>query len=301
MNLEIANRLQKLRKEKGYSQEQLADALGISRQAVSKWERAEASPDTDNLILLARLYGISLDELLSTDENTEDIKKENQAKEEEKIKEEPNNKTNDNNSYDKVNIGSKGIDIEDSDGSKVHIGLDGIRIFDSEEDEEINLGVKGFKVESNKTPKGLKIARDLFSGLAVMGAIIAYIVLGCFWNLWHPAWIIFLGIPLICSIPDVIYKRRLAKFPYPVLVVIVYLLLGFLLNGWHPYWFLFLTIPVYYIIVNPIDKLIRRDKRNIMIDGESISDVNLKDLKGKKFTIEADGKTIIIDTKGENE
>ena len=73
MNIEIANRLQKLRKEKGYSQEQLADMLKISRQAVSKWERAEVSPDTDNLICLARLYGISLDELLFTNEKTEDI------------------------------------------------------------------------------------------------------------------------------------------------------------------------------------------------------------------------------------
>ena len=73
MNLEIANRLQKLRKEKGYSQEQLALELGISRQAVSKWERAESSPDTDNLILLARLYNVSLDELLSTDDSTEEI------------------------------------------------------------------------------------------------------------------------------------------------------------------------------------------------------------------------------------
>ena len=61
MNLEIASRLVKLRKEKGFSQEELADKLGISRQAVSKWERAEASPDTDNLILLARLYDVSLD------------------------------------------------------------------------------------------------------------------------------------------------------------------------------------------------------------------------------------------------
>ena len=60
MNIEIANRLQKLRKENGYSQEELADKLGISRQAVSKWERAESSPDTDNLIILARLYNMTI-------------------------------------------------------------------------------------------------------------------------------------------------------------------------------------------------------------------------------------------------
>lgn len=64
MNIEIANRLVRLRKEKNLSQEALANELGISRQAVSKWERAEASPDTDNLILLAKLYGMSLDDLL---------------------------------------------------------------------------------------------------------------------------------------------------------------------------------------------------------------------------------------------
>ena len=64
MNLEIANRLLELRRSHGYSQEELACRLGVSRQAVSKWERAESSPDTDNLIALARLYGISLDGLL---------------------------------------------------------------------------------------------------------------------------------------------------------------------------------------------------------------------------------------------
>ena len=83
MNLEIANRLQKLRKEKGYSQEQLAEALGISRQAVSKWERAESSPDTDNLICLAKLYGVSLDELLSTDETVESIVENKEIEDEE--------------------------------------------------------------------------------------------------------------------------------------------------------------------------------------------------------------------------
>lgn len=64
MNLTIANRLVELRQSLGLSQEALAASLGVSRQAVSKWERAEASPDTDNLIALANLYGISLDALL---------------------------------------------------------------------------------------------------------------------------------------------------------------------------------------------------------------------------------------------
>jgi transcriptional regulator with XRE-family HTH domain len=68
MNIEIANRFVDLRKRSGLSQEALAEKLGISRQAVSKWERAEASPDTENLISLAKIYKISLDELLSTAE-----------------------------------------------------------------------------------------------------------------------------------------------------------------------------------------------------------------------------------------
>ena len=71
MNIEIANRLVHLRKSNHLSQEALAEKLGISRQAVSKWERAEASPDTDNLILLAKLYHVSLDELLKTEEDEE--------------------------------------------------------------------------------------------------------------------------------------------------------------------------------------------------------------------------------------
>lgn len=64
MTIDVANRLVALRRERGLSQEALAAQLGVSRQAVSKWERAESSPDTDNLIALARLYHISLDELL---------------------------------------------------------------------------------------------------------------------------------------------------------------------------------------------------------------------------------------------
>ena len=105
MTIEIADRLVKLRKEHGYSQEELADKLGLSRQAVSKWERAEASPDTDNLICLAKLYGVSLDELLSTDEDVETIVEE-QVKSDKEIK---------------VEKSADSIHIQGDDGSSVHI------------------------------------------------------------------------------------------------------------------------------------------------------------------------------------
>ncbi|MEG0324125.1 MAG: helix-turn-helix transcriptional regulator [Raoultibacter sp.] len=72
MNVEIAQRLAELRRDKGYSQEELAEKLGLSRQAVSKWERAESSPDTGNLVALAKHYGVTLDELLRFDDEIEE-------------------------------------------------------------------------------------------------------------------------------------------------------------------------------------------------------------------------------------
>ncbi|MCM1328487.1 MAG: helix-turn-helix domain-containing protein [Ruminococcus sp.] len=79
MTVEIADRLQQLRKNNNLSQEELAEKIGVSRQAVSKWERAEASPDTDNLILLSRLYNMSLDELLGVNSAPVSLKKEGYA------------------------------------------------------------------------------------------------------------------------------------------------------------------------------------------------------------------------------
>lgn len=71
MNVVIASKLVDLRKANGLSQEALAERIGVSRQAVSKWERAESSPDTDNLIALSKLYNMSLDDMLSEKENVD--------------------------------------------------------------------------------------------------------------------------------------------------------------------------------------------------------------------------------------
>ena len=60
----LGEKLARLRREKNFTQEQLAQLLGVSRQAVSKWESDTAYPETEKLVRLAKLYDCSLDELL---------------------------------------------------------------------------------------------------------------------------------------------------------------------------------------------------------------------------------------------
>lgn len=60
----LSQRLKTLRTEHGFTQELVASSLGVSRQAVSKWENGSSEPSTSNLFALAKLYGISVAELL---------------------------------------------------------------------------------------------------------------------------------------------------------------------------------------------------------------------------------------------
>lgn len=61
----IAERLKQLRKNAGYSQEQAAEVLGISRQAISKWESGQGNPDIENIVKMTELYHVSADYILS--------------------------------------------------------------------------------------------------------------------------------------------------------------------------------------------------------------------------------------------
>lgn len=60
----LADKIIDLRKESGWSQEELANQLGVSRQAVSKWESASSIPDLDKIIKMSNIFGVSTDYLL---------------------------------------------------------------------------------------------------------------------------------------------------------------------------------------------------------------------------------------------
>ena len=66
--MSLGEKIQRLRKESGMSQEQLAEGVTVSRQAVSKWELGESMPDAENLIQLSNLFNVSIDFLLKDSE-----------------------------------------------------------------------------------------------------------------------------------------------------------------------------------------------------------------------------------------
>ena len=72
----FAEKLLQLRKREGYSQEELANKLDVSRQAISRWEMGTAIPDSMNLLHLSKLFGVSTDYLLNDDyESDNDLPK----------------------------------------------------------------------------------------------------------------------------------------------------------------------------------------------------------------------------------
>ncbi|MDO4344118.1 MAG: helix-turn-helix transcriptional regulator [Eubacteriales bacterium] len=69
----LSEKISLLRKKNGWSQEELAQQLGVSRQSVSKWEGSQSVPDLDKLLLMSQIFGVSVDYLVKDEKGSEDI------------------------------------------------------------------------------------------------------------------------------------------------------------------------------------------------------------------------------------
>ena len=68
MKLLIAENIKKFRKAKNITQDVLADSMGVTFQFVSKWERGDTYPDLELIPILAKFFGVTIDELMGADE-----------------------------------------------------------------------------------------------------------------------------------------------------------------------------------------------------------------------------------------
>lgn len=247
MDLAMAQRLVDRRKAAGLSQEALAAQLGVSRQAVSKWERSESSPDTDNLIALAALYGVSLDELLYG-EAVDDAgcSEDSDAGAETSDEAEEDEDSADNTSRsDKplVDISlAHGIHVIDPDkGEEVHVGWNGIHVTNDRKGEEVHVGPGGVHVDTLEDD-GHSVHTNADGTVTIDGETFSS------WKEAHDK----------LDHHDKHFHTKLGrawnKFPFPALVALAYLVLGIAYGTWATGLFLVVLVPVYYAIGDFIDR-----------------------------------------------
>ena len=196
----IGNRLYNLRKEKNISQEELANALDVSRQTISKWETGESTPDFNKICPLCEYFGITTDELISGKQNIIEAKKENK-----KAKFARNLA---------VSIGlyilslvaiilfSAAFDqpiigvclfftiIAVATGLIIYSGI----VYGKDKEEE----EKEEKKKSNSTLKGIMSIVDILG-------VIVYLLVSFITGAWHITWIIFLAVGLVNAIIKLIF------------------------------------------------------------------------------------------------
>lgn len=245
MDLAMAQRLVDRRKAAGLSQEALAAQLGVSRQAVSKWERSASSPDTDNIIALAALYGVSLDELLygeaasdadgSEDGSTETV---DEAKEAEDSAEHA-----DCGDKPLVDISlARGIHVIDPNkGEEVHVGWNGIHVTNERKGEEVHVGPDGVHVDTLEDD-GHSMHTNDDGTVTIDGETFSS------WKEAHDK-LDHHGKHFHTKV-----GRAWNKFPFPALVTLAYLVLGIVYSTWGMGLLLVFLVPVYYAIGDFIDR-----------------------------------------------
>ena len=124
MREDLARRLVDFRKRFDFSQEELANKLGVSRQTIIKWESGETVPSIDFVKDLSKIYGVTVDDLLNTDKPIEEC-----------YTKQSENK--DNSRKGNFHIGADGIHIKDGE-DEVHISGLGIHVKNDEEEVEIS-------------------------------------------------------------------------------------------------------------------------------------------------------------------
>lgn len=243
----FGNFLYNLRKQRGWTQTELADKLGVTNQAVSKWENSDSFPDTGMLVPLAELFGVSVDELLKG-------KRKPMPATEQKTFE-----------RDSATIAAEEKN-DNAESSPVQSPLV------NETEEKSKTGTDG-NAESAKndettdSPPHHRKQAALFNGAIMLSATIAFFLLGALGNYWYVCWLAFpVGITLCAllnGIDEYMTKKKTAEFCGFIMLACadVFLFLGLQYSLWHPAWIVFLIGPLFCALFGAIDNIRKENNR----------------------------------------
>ncbi len=209
-----------LRKEKGMTQAELAEMLGVTNKAVSKWETGEAMPETGLLLPIARIFGVTVDELLEgkrADEKgaTADKEDADNAQEMSGHKFTPCNDFYEYRTLSEKICGAVCAVVFMLGMAAwllVYLQLHTLHPYwIIAVASALSCGIIGIVFDlCNRAKREMKIRRGenpytgAACGLIMLTCIIVYLCVGAFAELWHPGWVIVVGGAIICAITGAI-------------------------------------------------------------------------------------------------
>ena len=208
--MNLSEKIQQLRKQNEISQEQLAEKLNVTRQAISKWETGECLPDIENILQLSDIFGVSVDYLLKNRPG-------HPAPTSTHVSEKPFSAI-DNNMNEDLAL----ADELDNRPAK-------------------SWGRFDFTIEGGRG----------ISGVIYPLATLAYLIMGIYWGLWHPGWVIFI---FAWFLTEVVSFFRTGRFNVSIysIAAIAFLCIGLLTGHW--LWLLFVAAWVISCAVRPVKK-----------------------------------------------
>ncbi|WP_206214115.1 helix-turn-helix domain-containing protein [Adlercreutzia sp. ZJ154] len=251
MSYEFADRLIELRRSQDLSQEELAKKLGLSRQAISKWERAESAPDIGNLVALSELYEISLDDLVRgiapEVESETEAKTKAEAEAETATENSPETKQPEKSVEDAPALNETSTPTEanaaisENEAAAEEIASPKTTIEDFQESAP-SLQPNAYQQAYGAAPQAASGSSMNTNTQSVPASEIPV----------APNSSAETIAPNTADVDAQKTSRAWRIFPYPLLCIVIYLFLGFFCGLWHPGWIVFLTIPFYYWVVSLI-------------------------------------------------
>jgi len=224
--MRIGEKIQILRKQRDISQEQLAEILNVSRQAISKWETGESMPDIENIVRLSGVFDVSTDYLLKAYHNDAPAIAQSQV----------------NMTVNNEFIGSEFAE----------------NMFVEHEDDDYHIE-GSFHGKDGRYKGGYNITFN-FGGLIYPVALLVFLILGFGWGMWRQAWVAF---PIAWVIEEIITYVKTGRLGISIYGVAgaVYLVIGFIWGLWHPGWIIFVAAWVLSEAVN-VKKRKRPKRKN---------------------------------------
>lgn len=207
----LGEKIKELRIKNKLSQEELANKLGVTRQAVSKWEQNLALPDINNMILISKIFNVKVDELINYNSNLSN----------QNIKVDINNNDTSDDKESKLDLNSIKKEKEDIKNTPIYnilysltiliclvtfilVGMYATNGWNYSWIIWLFLPTFISLFESIKRRKA-----SLFLFPVLITAI--YLFIGMYFSAWHPYWLLFLSIPIYYLIAEVIDKNTIFK------------------------------------------------------------------------------------------